>query len=354
MKTHAAVPFWQVAGLAASIALSAVAQAQEFYRLESALTIESPNPPNWDYLAFDPVRSFVYIARREDGILIYDTHLKKVIGTLDNTAGGNSTTLVPSLDRAFVTNGDGTLTVVKLSTLKTLERVKVGESADNAFFDPVTNQLLVTQGDDSQAAFVDAKTGKVTGTLHIDSKSLEGAVPDGHGNYFLALRDRNKVVKIDARTRKLLAEYVPDHCELPNSIAFDAANERILVTCRGTSPVLAVLDVQGRTHGTTPIGRGNDVMIFDSQARKVYTANGFDGTLVILDQVDADTYKLAEALTTRPYARTMALDPKTKKVYLVSAEGTVDPSKDWKKAVAPFYPNKYFLNTFTLLTYSRR
>jgi hypothetical protein len=50
----------------------------------------------------------------------------------------------------------------------------------------------------------------------------------------------------------------------------------------------------------------------------------------------------------------MALDPKSKKVYLVCAEGTVDVAKKWKSQLTSFYPNKYFLNTFTLLTYSRR
>jgi len=48
----------------------------------------------------------------------------------------------------------------------------------------------------------------------------------------------------------------------------------------------------------------------------------------------------------------MALDPETKKVYLVTAEGTVDPAKKVNRASGPFYPNKYFPDTFTVLTYS--
>jgi hypothetical protein len=96
------------------------------------------------------------------------------------------------------------------------------------------------------------------------------------------------------------------------------------------------------------------VILFDPGAKKIYTSNGFDGTLVIIDQLDADTYKLAEAATTRPYARTMAVDFKTKTVYLVTAEGTADPAKPIRTAVAPFYPNTYFKDTFTLLTYSPR
>jgi DNA-binding beta-propeller fold protein YncE len=102
------------------------------------------------------------------------------------------------------------------------------------------------------------------------------------------------------------------------------------------------------------IGRGNDQVIFDPESKKIYTSNGFDATLVIIQQVDANTYKLSEAATTRPYARTMALDPINKKIYLTTAEGTVDVSKKWKSETAPFYPNTYFKDTFTLLTYSNQ
>lgn len=333
---------------------SLAAETRRFYQLEYALNIPSPNVPSWDYLSFDPTHNYVYIARREDGILIYDTVAKKVIGSLPNTVGGNSTTLVPELDRIFVTNGDGTLTVIQQSTLKALKRVKVGASADNAFYDPVTQQLLVTMGDDRMAAFVDAKNVTLVGTLKVDSESLEGAAPDGEGGFFLALRDRDKVVRIDVKQRQITAEIKPEKCVMPNSVAFDDANKRLLVGCRGEHPQLVVLDVGGHTVGGTNIGRGIDTIIFDAQDKRVYTANGFDGTLVILDQVDANTYKLAEAVTTRPYARTMALDPKSKKIFMACAEGTVDVAKKWKAQVTPFYPNKYFLNTFTLLTYSAR
>jgi DNA-binding beta-propeller fold protein YncE len=339
-----------VAGTAHGVA----AEAPKFYQLESALAIPSSHVPDWDYMNFDPTHNYVYIARREDGILTYDAVAQKLVGKLENTEGSNATTLVPELDRIFVTNEDGTLTVVQQSTLKTLARVKVGASADNSFYDPVTGQLLVTMGDERRVSFVNASTQAVVGTVAIDSEKIEGAVADGLGNFYVALRDRDQVVRVDVRQRKVTAEFKPDKCVMPNSLAFDMANKRLLVGCRGEHPVLAVVSPEGKTLSTTPIGRGIDAIVFDDATRRVYTANGFDATLVILNQLNGDHYTLAEAVTTRPYARTMALDPKTKKVYMVCAEGTVDVSKKWKSAVTTFYPNKYFMNTFTLLTYSRR
>lgn len=343
----------RLAGLAA---LNATAfAAAPFYRLESALIIPSESLPNWDYLTFDSSRDVLYISRREDGILIYDAKQRKITGTIANTKGGNATTLVPEFDRGYVTNTDGSLTIFQLSNLATLERVKLGTDADNAFYDPTTKQLLVTMGDSKRAAFVDAKTGKLNGMLGIDSEKLEGAAPDGNGNYFMALRDRNKVIRIDARARTVTAEWPVAGYVLPNGLAYDPATKRIFVSTRGSNPSLLVLDAEtGKIVAHPAIGGGNDLVIFDSETKTIYTSNGFDGTLVIIDQIDADNYKLAEAATTRPYARTMALDPKTKRIYLVTAEGTADPAKPIRATIAPFYPNTYFKDTFTLLTYFPR
>jgi DNA-binding beta-propeller fold protein YncE len=276
-----------------------------------------------------------------------------VVRNIDKSDDANAVVLIPEFDRGYTINGDGTTTIFQLSSLKTIDRAKVGEDADSAFYDPVTKQLAFTMGDSKKIAFVDARTGKVVGELPMDSKKLDGTVPDGEGNMFMALRDKNSVAKIDAKERKLVGDWKTAPCEEPTGIAFDKANKRLFVGCRGKNPVLAVLDSDsGKVITTLDIGRGNDGVIYDPATHKVYTSNGIDGNLVIYDQVNADTYKLAEATTTRPYARTMALDPKTKKIYLVTAEGTADPSKKINKAVAPFYPNHYFADTFTVLTYS--
>ncbi|MDB6115737.1 MAG: DNA-binding beta-propeller fold protein YncE, partial [Lacunisphaera sp.] len=232
--------------------------------------------------------------------------------------------------------------------------VNVGDNADNAFYDPATKQLLVTQGDSSQVTFVEAKTGTVNGVLKIDSESIEGCVADGEGNFYTALRDKDKIIKIDARRRALLGEWTIGNHVKPNSVAFDPVGQRLFVTTRGPNPALLVYDPSGKIVAEQTIGLNNDSIVFDPEAKKIYTANGWDATLVIIDQVDANTYKLAEAPGTRPWARTMALDPRTKTVYLVTAEGTVDTSKKQRPEISPFYPNKYFKDTFTLLTYSRK
>jgi DNA-binding beta-propeller fold protein YncE len=339
-------------GVAIAAAMLALpAGAQSFHRLESVTMLKSANP-DWDYITLDANRGLLFIGRRGDGVGVFDVKARKLVRTLDKTDDANSIALVPEFDRGYTANGDGTSTVFRLSTLKTVDRIKLGEDIDSAFYDPVTKQIAFTMGDSKTVAFVDAKTGTVVGKLPMESKKLDGTVPDGQGNLFMALRDRNQVVKIDIAVRKVVSEWATAPCEQPTGIAYDSGHKRIFVGCRGKAPVLAVIDADsGKVVTTLEIGRGNDGVVYDGTTKKIYTSNGVDANLVIYDQVDPDNYKLAEATTTRPYARTMAVDPKTKKIYLVTAEGTTDPSKKINKGVASFYPNRYFPDTFMVLTY---
>jgi DNA-binding beta-propeller fold protein YncE len=335
-----------------AIAFTAVSLgAQVFHRLESAVALKS-TAPDWDYVTLDPGQGYLFIGCRGEGAVVYDIKAKKVMRTLDDSYGANAITLVSEFDCGYTTNGDGTTTVFCLSTLKTINRIKFGENADSGFYDPVTKQMTFTMGDSRAIAFLDAKTGKVLDTLKMESSKLDGAATDGEGNLLMALRDRNMVVKIDVSKHRVIREWKVVGGEEPTGLAYDRGSRRILVGCRGRNPVLAVMDADsGEMVATLPIGRGNDGVIFDPETRKVYTSNGVDANLVIYDQVDANTYKLAEATTTRPYARTMALDARTKTIYMVTAEGTVDPAKKRSTTVATFYPNRYFPDTFTILTF---
>ena len=333
-------------------AFTAPVSAEPVYRLESAIVLKSQNP-DWDYLTLDAARGYLFIGRRGEGVVVYNVKTRKVVKTIDKSDDANHVVLVPEFDRGYSTNGDGTSTAFRLSTLTTIDRIHFGEDADAGLYDPASKQIAFTMGDSKAIAFVDAKTGQMVGQLTMDSSKLDGTVADGEGNFFMAVRDKNAVVKIDVAQRKVVETWPTAPCEQPTGIAYDKANKRLFVGCRGKTPVLAVLDATSGTVITTQdIGRGNDGVVYDAASKKIITSNGVDANLVIYDQVDADTYRLSAAITTRPYARTMAFDPASKKLYLVTAEGFADPRRKINKAVATFYPNRYFPDTFTVLTYA--
>ncbi len=345
--------------LALSMALLCLAllpvpgRAASFYQLHSAVTLPG-KAPAWDYLSYDAARSYLFIGRRHSGVTVFDVATHKVIATIADSEGANKAILVPSLDRGYTVNGDGSTTEFALASLKTLRRIRFGADADAGSYEPVTGQILFTMGDSGQVAFMDARSGKVVARLSLPSRKIEASAPDGHGNIFVAERDRDAVVRLDARTHAVTASWSTAPCRQPTGLDYDARSQRIFVGCRSDRPLLAVLDAKtGAVVASLPIGRGNDGVAFDPATRRIYASNGLDANLMVIDQKGPDSYRLEQAITTRPMARTLALDTRRDRVYLVAAEGGVDPAMKVDIAVAPFYPNFYFDNTFTVLTYQK-
>jgi hypothetical protein len=85
--------------------------------------------------------------------------------------------------------------------------------------------------------------------------------------------------------------------------------------------VLVVTDASsGRHVAQVPIGKGPDAAAFDAGRKLIFSSNGQDGTLTVIHEDDPDHYSVIATLATQKSARTMALDARTHKVYLVAAE----------------------------------
>ena len=70
---------------------------------------------------------------------------------------------------------------------------------------------------------------------------------------------------------------------------------------------------------TPAIGNGPDGAGFDPGLGLAFTSNSTDGTLSIVKQVNGK-YDTVDTVTTVRGARTLALDPKNHKEYLLAAE----------------------------------
>lgn len=320
------------------------------FRLVDAVTLAG-KAPEWDYLAWDAARARLFIGRRDAGLTVYDPATRRVAATIAESAGAGAATLVPQLDRGFSVNEDGSLTAFTLSTLRTTKRVKFAEDADSAVYEPATGQLLLLSGDSKRITFIDARTLAVRGTLTTVSAKLEAAAADGSGRVFIAMRDRNAVLTVDARTRTISAEWPLAGCAQPTGLALDSARHRLFVGCRGEHPVLAVVDASnGAVLATPDLGRGNDGVVWDAASGRVFTTNGVDANVVVY-RATTDKVTLDHAFTTLPGARTLAFDAVHARLFTATAAGIVDPSRPINRGPSNFYPNVFQDDSFTVLTY---
>jgi len=107
-------------------------------------------------------------------------------------------------------------------------------------------------------------------------------------------------------------------CDEPLSLAVDHDDERLFTAC-GNMRLVVTNAENGAEVTSLPIGPGADAVAYDRGRRLIFTSNGGgDGSLTIIRQSVTDTYSVIQNLPTRQQARTLALDPSTGEVYLVT------------------------------------
>lgn len=75
----------------------------------------------------------------------------------------------------------------------------------------------------------------------------------------------------------------------------------------------------GKIISTLPIGDHVDATAFDSETKLIFNSNG-EGTITVIHQDNPDQYSVVETVKTAPWAKTIALDPKTHQLFLSTAE----------------------------------
>jgi hypothetical protein len=163
---------------------------------------------------------------------------------------------------------------------------------------------------------IDATQNKVVATIPLPGKPEFPAV-DGKGIVFDNIEDKNELVRLDAKTKKLTAEWPLTGCDGPSGLAFDVAGGKLFSVCDGKK--MAVTDsTTGKSLGTPDIGTGPDAAGWDATHKLAFSSNGA-GTLSVID-TSAAGYPNIEELPTQRSARTMAYDSAADRIYLVAAE----------------------------------
>jgi len=301
----------------------------ELYHLQN-ITPLSDGGTGWDHISIDAANRHVFAGRGPKGLSVIDADTGLWIGFIDETQGSHGATIAEDLGLGFSDNGKGgDLTIFDLKTLKVQKHITVGETTDGVFYDTVTQTGIVNNGETGHITFFNPQTGNLLGDIDLQTKKPEFGTVDGKGNFYIDLQDQNAIARVDINQRKITAVWKIDICEQPSSLAYDATQDRLIVGCRGASPVGAIVDAKtGKTIATLPIGLGNDWAGFDQKSGLAFFSNGGSGTLTIIQQSAPDHYSELETVGTRPLARTATFDPLSRAIILLAARYVRLPSSD--------------------------
>ena len=335
-----------VAVLATALATPASAQT---WLYESAHTIPSGDT-GWNGMALDPAGTRLFIARRADGLTVWDTRALQAT-TVANSVGANAVVLAPAANRGYAAMNDGSIQAFTLDTLKPLERIDVGAGElGTGFLEPAQNRvhfLASPGGEKTVWITLDAATGATLGRTEFNSRQMDRPASDGRGAIFAPMRDKGLLQQLDAKDLSLQKAWKLGDCTQPVAVEWDAAAERVLVACRGDKPVFVALNPASGVVATIPIGRGVDALVVDERRHLIVTANGGDGTMNVIRQNTPDAYVPVETIATRPMARLLQLDPGSGRLFTVAASFTRLASGADSNAPALFYHP----DSFTVLTF---
>jgi YVTN family beta-propeller protein len=292
--------------------VSSAALAEPRYRVVAQLPA---GDGGWDLASVDPAAQRLYVART-DGVTMIDLKTGKASDRFVAGQRVHAALVIPGTHDVLSTNGETNNAILfDAASGKIRATLPTGTKPDAAAFDPVTRTVWVMDPGSGEVTVVDPVAAKVLATVAVGG-SLELGVADGHGRIYVNVEDRNELVVLDTRKRKVASRFPLKGCEGPTGIAYDPQSQEILSACANGIAIVSKPD--GRQVAQLPIGKGADGAAFDAKRHVALVPAGRDGNLTIirLGPAPAVLGQIATAVS----ARTIAIDPLTGRAYLPSAK----------------------------------
>jgi YVTN family beta-propeller protein len=343
---------------------------------------------DWDFLTIDPIARQLFIAHGA-AVQVIDVSTGTLAGTVNGFRQAHAVVLDQEGVIGYVTDGPaGEVKVFDRRTLQVVAQIPTGPAPRAAALDAQTSLLFVigsqpppartgsandlrtganatprpgTANPVSVVTVIDTEERKQLAEITITG-SLGFAQSDGNGQVYVAVSDRNQILRLDAQTIStalrqinapqdrsqhaptpertsdgaLLLDWTNDarpsiqpaarprvfslgsDCTGPRALAVDSSHQRIFVACANMK--MAVLNGDsGQVVASVPIGAGSEGVAYDPDRGLIFSANGGgDGSLTIIRQDVTDSYAVVQILPTRQRARTLAVNSSNGEVYLAT------------------------------------
>ncbi len=241
-------------------------------------TIPIGGEGGWDYLTVDQQTHRLYVPRSTHTMVI-DSESGKTIADIPGQKRAHGVAVVPQTGRGFISDGggDGAVVIFDLKTNATLGAIAAQPDADGIIFDPASGRVLVVSGDKGVLMTlkpdVDPKTGKLDPPIELGGKP-EFLAADGKGNVYINLVDKNEVVGVDLKARKVTARWSVAPGGAPVGMAMDTKKRLLFIGCRNPQKLIVMSANDGKILAALPIGAGLDATKIDGDLAFASCADG--------------------------------------------------------------------------------
>lgn len=291
--------------------------------LKEVAKFDLPGPAGkrFDYLTIDLNDDFLlsaHLAARQTYVIEMKTN--RVVATVTDTPGVEGVECVPELHKFYTSNAyDNTIGVVDMEQMKVAKKLKTEAKPDGSAYAAPFHKLYVSDERGKAEAVVDVRKDEIVKTLHFDSETGMPQYDPVARKVYVNLQDDDEFAVIDPATDEVVAKYPVARCKGNHGMALDAEHHRAFLSCEGND-LMTVFDLDKHAAiAFLPMPGGADVIKFDPGLGRIYVAC-YSGAIAVFREDDPDHYRKLEDFRVQHAVHSLAVDPKTHRVYTPEQE----------------------------------
>jgi len=288
-----------------------------------------------DHITIDVAGRRLFLAALGNNTVeVLDLKSRKRLRSITGCKKPQGVLFLPKGNLLCVANGgDGRLRIYDCASFQPLVTIGALDDADNLRYDARADRVYVGYGNGALGV-VNPTTGVLTGSIellgHPESFQLE---PDGD-RMFVNVPDARHVAIIDRSTRTLSEGWSLPNAQANFPMALDETNHRLFVGCRNPARLLVLDTGTGKTLSDLEISGDSDDLFYDSRRKRLYVSCG-EGIVDVIEQRDADQYRVLQKIQTSPGARTSFFSPELNQFYLAVPQHGERPAEIRVYEIAP-------------------
>ena len=278
--------------------------------------IPLPGPANrFDYQSFDTATGRLYMNHMNAGtLLVFDVNAARLVAEVPDLPRATGVLSVPAHHAVYVSAaGAHRVVVVDDRALTVVATVGDIVFPDGIAFAPTEDKLFVSDENGGADVVIDAATNTKRSTIALGGEAGNTHYDSVSHCILVAVQTRNQLVAIDPATEAIVMRYDLPGADHPHGFAIDELGRLAFISCEGNAKLL-VLDLHTmRVLSTHTVGDGPDVLAWDAEWRRLYVAT--EGGVMNSFVADGTTLRPIGDYRA-PHAHTVAVDPRTHRVYL--------------------------------------
>ena len=276
-----------------------------------------------DHFAFDSKGGRLFMAALgNDTVEVIDLAAGKRIHTITGCSEPQGLAYVPAKNRLVIANGSsGEVEILDADSLAVFKTLTGMPDADNVRYDEKSDLIYVGYGDGA-LAIIRATTAEKIGDIKLAGHPESFQLEQNGKRIFVNVPDAGHIAVIDRETRTVTTTWPMSKFHANFPMALDEANHRLFVGCRHPARLVVIDTTTGKQVADAEISGDTDDLFYDADQKQIFVSCG-SGSIDVIKQAGADSYKLQARIPTESGARTLFFSPDRREVSLAIRAGLI-------------------------------